>query len=229
MGEENGPVFCKVCVFDVSRVVGIARFESLSDPQLLRNSKRHLPKGRSWILLEFHLNFRNFTRISLEFYSSTGALWKGALRALPKLHCTMQCHLDNTQFFFFGGGVVLFGWGLWFGFWKVLGVPPHLRSGPKKPWQPQTWQDLTRFSPLDFSLLSPDFRGLVLLNCTSILEKKQKIQWRASSGDGAPKLQISAPCRGRTCPEPNPSFFGGFSFDFSFVCFFWREGRGLLL
>ena len=39
-------------------------------------------------------------------------------------------------------------------------------SGPKKPWQPQTWQDLTRFSPLDFSLLSPDFRGLVLLNCT---------------------------------------------------------------
>ena len=39
-------------------------------------------------------------------------------------------------------------------------------SGPKKPWQPQTWQDLTWFSPLDFSLLSPDFRGLVLLNCT---------------------------------------------------------------
>ena len=39
-------------------------------------------------------------------------------------------------------------------------------SGPKKPWQPQTWQVLTRFSPLDFSLLSPDFKGLVLLNCT---------------------------------------------------------------
>ena len=32
-------------------------------------------------------------------------------------------------------------------------------------------------------------------------EKKQKIQWRASSGDGAPKLQISVPCRGRTSPE----------------------------
>ena len=29
----------------------------------------------------------------------------------------------------------------------------------------------------------------------------EKIQWRASSGDGAPKLQISVPCRGRTCPE----------------------------
>ena len=75
------------------------------------------------------------------------------------------------------------------------------KSGPKKPWQPQTWQDSTRFSPLDFSLLSPDFRGLVLLNYTENLEKKQKIQWRASSGDGAPKLQISVPCRGRTCPE----------------------------
>ena len=54
---------------------------------------------------------------------------------------------------------------------------------------------------MDFSLLSPDFRRLILLNCTYILEKKQKIQWRASGGDGAPKLQISVPCRGRTCPE----------------------------
>ena len=59
----------------------------------------------------------------------------------------------------------------------------NLESGPKKPWQPQTWQDLTRFSPLDFSLLSPDFRGLVLLNYTENLEKKQKnpvesLQWR---------------------------------------------------
>ena len=77
-----------------------------------------------------------------------------------------------------------------------------LPSGPKKPWQPQTWQDLTWFSLLDFSLLSPDFKGLVLLNCTYMLEKKQKIQWRVSSGDGAPKLQISVPCRGRTCPDP---------------------------
>ena len=32
-------------------------------------------------------------------------------------------------------------------------------------------------------------------------EKARKIQWRASSGDGAPKLQISVPCRGRTCPD----------------------------
>ena len=40
--------------------------------------------------------------------------------------------------------------------------------------QGRTWQDLTRFSPLNFSLLSPGFRGLVLLNRTSELEKKQK-------------------------------------------------------
>ena len=31
--------------------------------------------------------------------------------------------------------------------------------------------------------------------------EKAKIQWRASSGDGAPKLQISVPCCGRTCPD----------------------------
>ena len=73
--------------------------------------------------------------------------------------------------------------------------------GRKKPWQPQTWQDLTRFSPLDVSLLSPDFGGLFLLNYTENLENKLKIQWRAPSEDGAPKLQISVPCRGRTCPE----------------------------
>ena len=77
----------------------------------------------------------------------------------------------------------------------------------------------TRFSPLDFSLLSPDFRGLVLLNYTENLEKKQNIQWRASSGDGAPKLQISVPCRGRTCPETQNSkkkknkCFGSFYWD----------------
>ena len=57
------------------------------------------------------------------------------------------------------------------------------------------------FSTGFFATFSPDFRGLVLLNCTQILEKRQKIQWRASSGDGAPKLQISVPCRGRTCPD----------------------------
>ena len=55
-----------------------------------------------------------------------------------------------------------------------------------------TATDVTGFDAIfSTGLLSPDFRGLVLLNCTEILEKKQN-QWRASSGNGAPKLQISA-------------------------------------
>ena len=33
VGEENGPVFRNVCVFDVSRAVGLARFESVSESQ----------------------------------------------------------------------------------------------------------------------------------------------------------------------------------------------------
>ena len=36
--------------------------------RLLGSSKRHLPKGHPWILLELHWNFQIFTRISLEFY-----------------------------------------------------------------------------------------------------------------------------------------------------------------
>ena len=67
--------------------------------------------------------------------------------------------------------------------WLVLLCSPldqtrlHINShgsGPKKPWQPQTWQDLTRISPLDFLLLSPGFRGLVLLNCTGKYWRKSK-------------------------------------------------------
>ena len=67
-------------------------------------------------------------------------------------------------------------------------------SGPKKPWQPQRWQDLTRFSPLDFSLLSPHFRARLTKLHINIGEKKEKIHWRASNGDGAPKLQIADFC-----------------------------------
>ena len=32
-GKKTGPVFRNVCVFDVSRAVGIARFESVSESQ----------------------------------------------------------------------------------------------------------------------------------------------------------------------------------------------------
>ena len=55
-----------------------------------------------------------------------------------------------------------------------------------------TATDVTGFdaiSPLDFSLLSPDFRGLVLLNYTQILEKMEK-----SSGE-APVETAPRNCR----------------------------------
>ena len=41
--------------------------------------------------------------------------------------------------------------------WCKTGLSEH--QGRKKPWQPETWQDLTRFSPLDFSLLSLQVLG----------------------------------------------------------------------
>ena len=49
-------------------------------------------------------------------------------------------------------------------------------------------------------------RAMPLLNYTlKHLEKREnnplEITQKKSSGDGAPKLQISVPCRGRTCPE----------------------------
>ena len=40
-GKKNGPVFRKVCVFDVSRAVGISRFESVSEWQPHRTIQCH--------------------------------------------------------------------------------------------------------------------------------------------------------------------------------------------
>ena len=55
------------------------------------------------------------------------------------------------------------------------------------------------------------FLGYFLTNCTVHLEKRETNKtWRKykkSSGDGAPKLQISVPCRGRTCPDYVPFLF----------------------
>ena len=59
------------------------------------------------------------------------------------------------------------------------------------------------FSP-EIGQFSPHFGAFSLLNCTVDLEKREKIHWRKfkkSSGDSAPKLQISVPCLGRTFPE----------------------------
>ena len=68
-----------------------------------------------------------------------------------------------------------------------------------------TATDVTEFDAnfsTGFSLLSPDFRGSSCQIAHKMLEKKQKNPVEsASSGDGAPKLQISVPCRGRTCPD----------------------------
>ena len=43
--EKNGPVFRNVCVFDVSRAVGIARFESVSESQPHRAIQSRLYRG----------------------------------------------------------------------------------------------------------------------------------------------------------------------------------------
>ena len=40
-GKKSRPVFRRVCVFDVSRAVGIARFESVSEPQPHRTIQGH--------------------------------------------------------------------------------------------------------------------------------------------------------------------------------------------
>ena len=51
--------------------------------------------------------------------------------------------------------------------------------------------------------MSPHF-GAISLSHTVNLEKRERFRWRKfkkSSGDGALKLQISVPCRGRTRPE----------------------------
>ena len=86
-----------------------------------------------------------------------------------------------------------------------IGQNKNFVSGPKKPWQPQTWQNSARFSPpkKPAGQFCPHFGAISLLNYTVNLEKREKTSTREnskkSSGDGAPKLQISVPCRGRTC------------------------------
>ena len=75
--RKGGTASLRSCTCVKRNAVFGARFKGLSLYflkrtwiHILRGSKRHLPKGRSWFLLEFHLNFRNFTRILLEFYWS---------------------------------------------------------------------------------------------------------------------------------------------------------------
>ena len=73
------------------------------------------------------------------------------------------------------------------------------------PRQPGTWEDSTLFLCPEIGQFSPHFGAISLRRHTENLEKKdqnplEKIQ-KNSSGDGAPKLQISVPCCGRTRPS----------------------------
>ena len=58
---------------------------------------------------------------------------------------------------------------------------------------------------LVMTLLTVPGAPLITLNYTVNQEKREKKSTgeksKESSGDGAPKLQISVPCRRRTCPD----------------------------
>ena len=77
-------------------------------------------------------------------------------------------------------------------------------SGPKNHGGQRRDRILRFFLYSEIGQFSPHFGAISFLNYTVNLENRgenplEKIQ--KSSGDGAPKLQISVPCRGRTCPE----------------------------
>ena len=93
-----------------------------------------------------------------------------------------------------------------------------------------TTRDVTGFYAFFPGQFSPHFGAISLLNYTVNLEKNEKVHWRKfkkPSGDGAPKLQISVPCRARTRPETLTllslfvfSCFFRFPISFAFLC--WR-------
>ena len=64
---------------------------------------------------------------------------------------------------------------------------------------------LRSFLRPEIGQFSAHFGAISLLTYTENLEKKEKnIHWRKfrkSSGEVSPKLQISVPCRGQTCPD----------------------------
>ena len=73
----------------------------------------------------------------------------------------------------------------------------HLNDGQRRD------RILRLFLRPEIGQLSPHF-GAISLQKKENLEKRKKIHWRKfkeSSGETSPKLQISVPCRGRTCPE----------------------------
>ena len=87
---------------------------------------------------------------------------------------------------------------------KIVEVRTKIRAE-----KTMTATDVTGFDAIfstGFFATFSRFSGALLTKMHINLEKEQKIQWRASSGDGAPKLQISVPCRGRTGPDKRMCF-----------------------
>ena len=58
-GKKNGPVFDRVCVFDASRAVGVARFESVSESQPHRTIQCH-----SWGAPTLHFYSKKLKSVS---------------------------------------------------------------------------------------------------------------------------------------------------------------------
>ena len=86
-----------------------------------------------------------------------------------------------------------------------LNPPKICDSGPKKPWQPETWQDSALFSPPGNRAIFSRSWGEFLTNLHTENQEKQKKnpleKIQKKNGDGAPKLLIYVPGHGRTCPE----------------------------
>ena len=80
------------------------------------------------------------------------------------------------------------------------------QSGPKKPWQPETWQDSTLFLRPEIGQFSPHFGfwGDFLTKLHRKSGETGKIHWRKFKNqvEKLPRNCRFVPCNGRICPEP---------------------------
>ena len=91
MGERHGPVFRKVCVFDVSRAIGIARFESVSGVGQ-QTEKKGVP--RWWCILFFPLPYIGEAAMKTLLKLPFSLL--GARKGIPK-SSSSQVFLEKLQ------------------------------------------------------------------------------------------------------------------------------------
>ena len=78
---------------------------------------------------------------------------------------------------------------------KLQGDKSAPRSqGRKKPWQPQTWQDLTRFSPLDFRYF------LQILGGARLTKLHRSTGEKAKKSSGEPPVETAPPEIADFCP-----------------------------